>query len=272
MIRFLDISTIEKVKSHAHNGFILAVAPYHWGQTDEHQKCLQLELMKAYNSWFEHFCLLFHDVTPEIKRQIKNTNEYARSWIERNGSFSPSPTIQDSKIEFTRRIQTFYDLIHLLDGSNEDDLILIPDTNALIIAPDISKYSEFIGQTKYTIIIVPTVTRELDELKRNHRNIELKNKVDSVIKRLKGYRQQGNLLTGVTVNKTITIKMVPTEPKFNTTLQWLDPTNSDDRIIASVLELQRAYPSNKIVLVTNDLNLQNKAEMAKLPIVDPKIK
>ncbi len=43
-------------------------------------------------------------------------------------------------------------------------------------------------------------------LKRLTRNDDFRKKVTSVIKRLKGYRNQGNVLEGVTVNKSITVK------------------------------------------------------------------
>ncbi len=45
-------------------------------------------------------------------------------------------------------------------------------------------------------------------------------------------------------------------------LSWLDPAIADDRIIASVLEVQAANPSDQVVLVTGDINLLNKAEAA----------
>ncbi|MDP2766348.1 MAG: PIN domain-containing protein [Candidatus Methanoperedens sp.] len=63
--------------------------------------------------------------------------------------------------------------------------------------------------------------------------------------------------------------MIAQEPNFNETLHWLDSSNNDDRIIASVLEIQRANPSATVVLVTSDINHQNKAEMANLPFLEP---
>lgn len=71
---------------------------------------------------------------------------------------------------------------------------------------------------------------------------------------MKGYRQQGNLIDGVTVEKTIKIKMVASEPNFDKTLSWLDKENSDDKIIASALEIQRDNPSSAVCLVTSDIN------------------
>ena len=68
--------------------------------------------------------------------------------------------------------------------------------------------------------------------------------------------------------KSITIKMVAKEPAFERTLSWLQKDNNDDRIIASSIEYQIDNPSHKVFLVTSDINLQNKAEMAKLPFFE----
>ena len=48
------------------------------------------------------------------------------------------------------------------------------------------------------------------------------------------------------------------------TLTWLDKENRDDRIIASVLEVQSSYPTARVVLITGDVNLSNKADLARI--------
>jgi predicted ribonuclease YlaK len=63
--------------------------------------------------------------------------------------------------------------------------------------------------------------------------------------------------------------MIPTEPRMADLPSWLDPNNQDDRIVGSLLEIQCAQPSAVVVLVTDDMNLQNKAEMAFLPWSEP---
>jgi len=75
-------------------------------------------------------------------------------------------------------------------------------------------------------------------------------------------------LKGVTVNKTVTVKMVAAEPNFDNTLKWLHCDNIDDQIIASVLEIQKGNPSSIVIITTSDINLQNKAEMANLPYAE----
>ncbi len=78
-----------------------------------------------------------------------------------------------------------------------------------------------------------------------------------------------SVLDGVTVAKTITVQMIPAEPRMSDLPSWLDANNQDDRIIGSVLEIQCDQPSAVAVLVTDDINLQNKAEMAFLPWAEP---
>jgi hypothetical protein len=71
------------------------------------------------------------------------------------------------------------------------------------------------------------------------------------------------------VDGTIKVKMVPTEPRMAELPNWLDPNSKDDRLVGSCLELQFQNPSVNVILVTGDINLQNKAEMAFLPFCEP---
>jgi len=269
MMKLLDISTIKEFRNDPNSPIILIGAPYYWGETDESQRRLQMQLKNTYLTWFEYFLFLFSNATEEIQLQIEETNRLVTNWIEKRSDHSIPPTIQEAKLKFREKIRFFYELIQMIENPNNSELILIPDTNALIKAPGVSQYSKIAQRRKYTVILVPTVLKELDRLKVSHRDQNFRDKVNSVIKRIKGLRQQGNLLQGVTVNKTITVKAVAREPNFNTTLHWLDSSNDDDRIIASTLEIQRIYPSAIVILVTSDINLQNKAELAYLPFLEP---
>jgi predicted ribonuclease YlaK len=169
-------------------------------------------------------------------------------------------------------MQTYYRLLGRFKSSDNPIIILVPDTNALIKAPDVGSYGAVVEQDKYTVVILPTVLSELDELKITHRSEEFRDKVESVIRRLKGLRQQGNMHDGVTVNNVVTVKMIAKEPDFKETLSWLDPTNNDDRIIAATLEVQREEPSSIVILVTTEINHQNKAAMADIPFIEPPVK
>jgi predicted ribonuclease YlaK len=55
-------------------------------------------------------------------------------------------------------------------------------------------------------------------------------------------------------------------------LQWLDPDVPDDRIIAAALRLQSNHPAGLVILlVTTDINLQNKADAVGLPYAEPPV-
>jgi rRNA-processing protein FCF1 len=267
VLELLDISTIEEFRNNPSSGIVLITPPYYWGDTNEQQKILQMQLVKQYSKWIEHFRLLFGSASNEINQQINETHLFIMSWIEKESSWEVPDSIQKAKTLFQEKVKVFYELLKLFD-TDKREIIVIPDTNSLIAVPDVTQYFSVAGQHQYTIIIVPTVLEELDKLKVIHREPEFREKVNSVIKRIKGLRTQGSLLTGVTVNKTVNVRMIATEPDFDDTLSWLNKENTDDRIIASVLEIQRANPTSVVLLVTSDINLQNKAEMAGLPFAE----
>jgi len=269
VIELLAASTLKKRYKDPSSLVVIIGYDYFWDTADEKQKHSQLKLLRKYSSWFEHLQMIFYDSPEATQKQIRDTDKRIRTLIEkRNDPFIPS-TINEAKRIFREQIQIFYTLLQVFKTSDQVEIILVPDTNALIKAPDVASYGAAIGQADYTVVILPTVLSELDKLKITHRSEEFRGKVESVIRRLKGLRQQGNIHEGVTVNRVVTVKMIAQEPDFKKTLSWLDPQNNDDRIIAATLEVQREEPSSIVVLVTNDINHQNKAEMANLPFIEP---
>ncbi len=91
-----------------------------------------------------------------------------------------------------------------------------------------------------------------------------------IINKLKEYRRRGKLTEGVTILKgSITLCAIATEPNFENTLKWLDKSNEDDRLIAEFLEIMRSNGGRTTILITGDINLQNKCEIANLPFIEP---
>lgn len=269
VIELLDTSIIEKRPHDPFSMVAVITNDHYWGKTDDKQKHIQLKLLRKYLSWYEQFQMLFYNSPAMLQAEIIIAHSEIRDLIEKKNGLSVPSTIDKAKETFQEHIQTYYRLLSLFKSSDNPIVILVPDTNALIKAPDIGSYGAVIGQDKYTVVILPTVLSELDKLKITHRNDEFRSKVESVIRRLKGLRQQGNMHEGVSVNKIVTVKMIAQEPDFKKTLSWLDPTNNDDRIIAATLEIQREEPSSIVILVSSDINHQNKAEMANIPFVEP---
>ena len=77
-----------------------------------------------------------------------------------------------------------------------------------------------------------------------------------------------SLHRGVKVQGQVAVRTEGREPNLGASLSWLDPTVADDRIIACVLELQHRHPTARVVLLTGDVNLLAKADLAGIPTAD----
>lgn len=269
MMELLDCSTVEVVEEDHSRDFVFLGYPKHyWGNPDEKQLRLQMEIKGLYSSWFEQFQLLLSDATEALAGSTEETHSAVRRWIEKQPSHDISVNLDKNKQRFRDWLEEFRQVLLAFDDPTRSKVVVVPDTNCLTGCPDIEKYASIAGGVTYDFVLLPTVLGELDELKVRARDETYRKKVESAIRRIKGWRTQGPLGEGVTVNGTVTVRSIAREPDFAKTLKWLDRDNRDDRIIASVLELQRAMPSAAIVLVTGDINLQNKADAASLPYAE----
>ena len=160
-------------------------------------------------------------------------------------------------------------LISDLHDDSDGDVLLIPDTNVLLSSPALETWV-FEDIDTFQLALVPSVLAELDELKVNHRNSDVRDKAIALIRQVKEFRRRGRLTAGVSVVRNrITLRALAVEPDFDASLPWLDHTNADDRILASCIEVMRTHPRAAVALVTGDINLQNKAEFALLPFLEP---
>jgi hypothetical protein len=163
------------------------------------------------------------------------------------------------------------DLLALVGGLHDDSeglTLLVPDTNALLSGPALESWC-YEDMDAFQIVLVPSVLAELDELKISHHNPEVRDKAKALIRQVKELRRRGTLIDGVTVVRDrITLRALAVEPNLDASFPWLDRTNDDDRILASCVEVMRAHPRCVVLLVTGDINLQNKAEFALVPFIE----
>jgi rRNA-processing protein FCF1 len=270
MMALLDVSTIERRAEDPDSPIARARPDWIWGNTNAKQQKIQLALKKAYTTWFELFRVLFAQPTTEILDKISETDTFVRGWIEKESGWDLPDTIDKAKEVFHERIKNFYDLIDVVSsGIKSGEYVLVPDTNALVATPDVTRYSETIGSDRFRVIVLPTVIAELETLKIKPIDPGFREKVKAAIRYLKGLRNQGDPLTGVKVGKGITVTWEPREPDLEKSLSWLKARVADDHIIASLIEVQRDNPDALVVLVTSDVGLQNKAILAHIPFAEP---
>ena len=140
---------------------------------------------------------------------------------------SPSEALEVCR----KQVRDLFESIEALHDSDEDAVLLVPDTNALLYNTAIASW-RFAGIERATLMLVPTVLGELDELKVSHRSPDVRAKSETLIRQLKEFRRRGRLTSGVTiVSGRLSIRALATEPKLDETLPWLRGDSNDDRIL-----------------------------------------
>lgn len=245
---------------------IIGRSDYKWENLSKEGKKIKFSLLKDYTSFCElseiiiskHDSLYknFINSKTQILRYIKQEE---RPWV------SSTSEIIDSFNNYFKKQIKILDEICFTDSNIP---ILIPDVNVLLSTDSFEtwRFKEF---ESFEIVLTTTILSELDKLKIYHNNERVKEKAKSIINQIKEYRRRGSLSNGVTiVREKIFLKTLVIEPNFKNTLTWLDPKNNDDRILASFIEVIRDNINRPVFLITNDINLQNKAEFATLPFLE----
>lgn len=249
---------------------IAVIAPeYCWERNDPEDQLIEMKLLKSFKSWWEIYALLFADAGDSLTRELEGLRKSWETWIQRTHWFDIPTNAEEARESLGVTIDTTQRLLNALIKTGKPSLVLIVDTNSLLICPDIQAYRHCVQEKSFTVIVSSTVLGELDELKVFGKNPMVQNGAKKAISRLKGYRAQGDLIEGVTLDKTITLRTLSEEPDFHKTLQILDRTNKDDRIVAMTLQIQRESPAHVVVVVTGDINLQTKCAATKIPFVEP---
>lgn len=256
-MRGLHVATFE-------SGAVIYVGPQHYfTDLTPEQMNVQLGLKRDYDRWIERVRLLLSSAPKRLEADIKKADDACRRWIELSSNWSirpnPNHNVQHLRGDFAGAAE----LLNIL-GPDDGRIFVVPDTNSLLASANPTIYRMPAGRDEFFFVLTPTVLRELDELKVLHRNPDVREKAQKAVTRIKGWRNQGNLLNGVVVDRTITVTAIAEEPQMQATLSWLDPTNADDRIIASVLLIEAKFPASQVLLVTGDINLQNKADAAQV--------
>ena len=265
LIRDMPIAHFDRT-----GGGVVFICPaYYWGQASPEQLNAQLAIKRDYETWFEIFRSAFGTATKDLNRRIKKADQAFRRWIELSSNWSISRDRAANEKQLRNDAERFVKILEILAVDRAIETILIPDTNAIVGEPDPTKYTAIAGDNNFVFLLLPTVLAELDAMKNSYRNLDFREKVKRTITRIKGWRNQGSLLDGVTVSRTITVRAIGNEPDMQSTLTWLDEHNRDDRIIATVLEVQSDHPAARVVLVTGDINLLNKADVAKIENTEP---
>lgn len=265
-----DHSVLQKRDMHSGPVFIMSVdGDHHWGSLDPEGQRLQSHALDLFKRFDTLLCALLPTLPDDAEEDLDDSRKEILACVRQDtATFHRRPADAAAAVHESLEVM----LRVLADRcSPSNEVVFVPDTNALIANPDLETW-EFGSQRPFSLILVPQVLAELDNLKLNHRNENVRTKAESLIRRIKEYRRRGSLSEGVPLVKgTSTIACVAVEPRVREVLPWLDPASPDDRIVASVIEIMRSRPNALVALVTGDVNAQNKSELAGVPYVEPPV-
>lgn len=106
--------------------------------------------------------------------------------------------------------------------------------------------------------LLPVALREIEDIKRAGKTEQLREAARRADRRLKGLRDNGDVLSGVRVAGEVRAVFEHVEPRDDGLPSWLDLTVPDDRFAASSLLLQSQHPGSALYVATSDMNLQTK--------------
>lgn len=241
-----------------------------WGELDISSRQIQSRVLEEYRRFSSVLEVLFRE-QPEntikifqegkdiILNVIQQESDQRTYFGNCNQALSKVQEALCSQINLLNRVYT----------TSRHKFVVIPDTNALLFNPDLQTW-KFASFEEFTIALMPTVLSELDKLKVDSRSDSVRQKSDKLIRQIKEFRRRGRLTDGVTLVKDKSqIIATAVEPTFSKSLPWLDADNNDDRLLASCLEIMRQMLDCQVILLTRDINLQNKAEFARIPFLEP---
>lgn len=234
---------------------------------DEKGQQVQAKLLEEYRRFHTFLSALLKEQPRDSLKLLSETNTLILRTIEQE--YTWCKTTQEALDKATGALQSQIDLLRRLYDPAEGEATYVPDTNALLYNLRLETWT-FKETPTFTIVLLPVILSELDALKINHRNETVREKAETLIRMIKEYRRRGRLAETVPLVKgTSDIMTIATEPDMGAYLPWLDSENRDDRILAAVIEIMRIRPRSPVVLISRDINLQNKAEFARVPFVEP---
>jgi hypothetical protein len=261
-------SGIECIPVDPHSPVVLTGADHFWNPLKTTAVQLQGKVRRQYGKLIAVLRALCKSNTASIEGALEEPAQTIYEIMDQDRR-TCIKTIEEAVTTFEKAIEGQIRLLSCLYDAAEGTCIFVPDTNALLYNPSLEDW-EFDTCPQFTVILLPTILSELDQLKVNHRNDNVRQKAEGLIRRIKGYRSRGRLAEGVTLCRgRSNVTTIAVEPTMADSLPWLQADNNDDRMLAGFIEVMREHPRCQVVLVTRDVNLQNKAEYAGLPFVEP---
>lgn len=255
------------------DGFLYIGGHYAWDPLTDAGRQVQADALERYRRLEGLFRVLLREQPDDALRDFVQHHAEVTDFLQHQGSlFKDSPKVYFDRA--TSALDSELELLKRLYSHTEGRAIFVPDSNALIHNPHLEKWG-FADAPQFSLVIVAPVLGELDVLKVNHRVETVRDKTEKVIRLLKELRRRAQasgkkLSEGVVLVRGVSeVATVATEPQMENSFPWFDPGNKDDQILAATIEVMRRNPRSAVLMVSRDINMQNKCEFAGIPFVEP---
>jgi len=206
-----------------------------WGKLDVECHRIQSRILEEYGRFFDTVRIVLRGLPSDALRKLEESHEAIRKVIKQN-EVTWLGSVDGARTSALSARETQCKLLDRLHDAGGGTAIYLPNTNALLHNIDLERW-DFADCDRVELVLGPSILVELDELKINHRNPDVRTKAEGLISRIKGYRARGRLTQGVPLRKPAsTIMAIATEPRLDESLPWLDPETAT---IASSLRRSR---------------------------------
>ena len=121
----------------------------------------------------------------DLVGRFEEADKRFRDWLELDASWGVTSSPLENAKKGQDAAKPLEQLLSVLDAVSEDEIILVPDTNSLLAAFDPTEYRKVSGENSFVFMILPTVLCELDRLKVEHRNPDVREKAKKSSRELK---------------------------------------------------------------------------------------
>ena len=251
-----------------HRSVIVLGGDHSWEPLSVEGSRIQSKLRDDHERFYALLVCLLRTQGSSVQRELQAAYSTIQDLIDQQTSTYFSTGAEAFK-RFEEAIERQRKMLDALYDHAEGEHVYVPDTNALVFNPQLEDW-HFDESPRFTLLLMPTVLSELDQLKVTGRVESVRDKAQRIVRQLLEYRRRGNLNEGIVLRRdSHRLRTLAVEPDFQNSLPWLDPNNNDDRILAGFVEAMRQHPRSPTILVTGDINLTNKADYARIPCVPP---
>jgi type II secretory pathway component GspD/PulD (secretin) len=142
----------------------------YWGKLSHDQSARQLALKRQYEPISELLTLLLRQAPNSLMERLREANKNFRSWLELDSSnWSVSPNADRSVKEMRKAAEQLEQILSVLDNTGKGEVILVPDTNALLATADPTQYRQVVANHSFTFMLLPSVLgRQKSKLRLNY--------------------------------------------------------------------------------------------------------